>query len=219
MKSWCSKSPAAKISGFTLVELMVVVGIIGILSAVAIPSFKKYQLKSRTAEAKIMLSAMHTAQQNAQTDWGTYVSCLWQIGIDDRTVKAGYYAMVINCSGWIFGEACFPDNTWGNPFVRVNFNDQCQVGGPASKNVYQPPSPTRSSGCVQAIAEGGDWALMNTTHWTTVVDLTQSTFIAWAGAYIGNCSQGATANDRLTAGMDAWSIDQQKKILNVKVPD
>src|SRR5688500_16610589 len=38
-------------AGFTLVELMIVVAIIGILAAVAIPAFSRYIKKSRTAEA------------------------------------------------------------------------------------------------------------------------------------------------------------------------
>ena len=45
-----------KSSGFTLVELMIVVAIIGILAAVAIPAFSKYIKKSRTAEASQTLN-------------------------------------------------------------------------------------------------------------------------------------------------------------------
>jgi type IV pilus assembly protein PilA len=49
--------------GFTLVELMVVVAIIGLLSAVAVPNFKKYQAKAKISEAKLQLSALYTAQR------------------------------------------------------------------------------------------------------------------------------------------------------------
>jgi len=46
--------------GFTLIELMIVVAIIGILAAIAIPNFLKFQAKSKQSEAKSNLGAIFT---------------------------------------------------------------------------------------------------------------------------------------------------------------
>ncbi len=50
-----------KQEGFTLIELMIVVAIIGILAAIAIPNFVAYQAKSRQSEAKVNLGAIFTS--------------------------------------------------------------------------------------------------------------------------------------------------------------
>jgi type IV pilus assembly protein PilA len=82
--------------GFTLVELMVVVAIIGLLSAVAIPNFKKYQAKAKTSEAKLQLSAAYTAQQSFYSDYDSYALCLAYMGfnpvneINQRIYVAGF---------------------------------------------------------------------------------------------------------------------------------
>lgn len=72
--------PLKRQDGFTLVELMVVVAIIGLLSAVAIPNFKKYQAKAKISEAKLQLAAIYIAEQTWFSDYDNYAACLIQMG-------------------------------------------------------------------------------------------------------------------------------------------
>lgn len=75
--------------GFTLIELMVVVAIIGILSAIAVPNFKKYQAKSKQSEAKIQLAAVYSVEVGSMADYDSYATCLDTLGYDKS--PRGYY--------------------------------------------------------------------------------------------------------------------------------
>ncbi len=59
--------------GFTLIELMIVVAIIGILAAIAIPNFLRFQLKSKSSEGKVNLAAIRTAEESYLAEFGVYV--------------------------------------------------------------------------------------------------------------------------------------------------
>lgn len=86
-------------AGFTLVELMVVVAIIGLLSAVAVPNFKKYQAKSKVSEAKLQLSALYTAQTSFFSDYNMYANCLRYMGFDPAAEVGNRYYGVGFVSG------------------------------------------------------------------------------------------------------------------------
>jgi type IV pilus assembly protein PilA len=62
-----------KQEGFTLIELMIVVAIIGILAAIAIPNFLQYQMKSRQSEAKTNLMAIKTSEVSWQGERGCFL--------------------------------------------------------------------------------------------------------------------------------------------------
>jgi type IV pilus assembly protein PilA len=74
--------------GFTLVELMIVVAIIGILAAIAIPNFLNFRLKAKTSEAKSNLGAIRSTEVAYFAEWNWYVGGQTPVPMVNRGTNA-----------------------------------------------------------------------------------------------------------------------------------
>lgn len=75
-------------AGFSLIELMIVVAIIGILASIAVPNFQKFQRRAKQSEGKGYLSGIFSAEQGFRAEWNSYVTDLQCIGFKDTQIAA-----------------------------------------------------------------------------------------------------------------------------------
>lgn len=81
--------------GFSLVELMVVVAIIGILASIAIPNYQRFQRKARQSEPRTNLSAIYAAEKTFNVEWNFGGTSQAQIGFSVDSGNGLYYSV-----GW-----------------------------------------------------------------------------------------------------------------------
>ena len=108
------RSLLARNEGFTLVELMVVVAIIGVLASLAIPQYSKFTAKSRQSEAKISLGAMRTAIESYRPENGL-TTCLRQAGYEPAAqtyYASGFSDQAANACGPQANQACTAFTNW-----------------------------------------------------------------------------------------------------------
>src|SRR6476660_3236451 len=76
--------------GFTLIELMIVVAIIGILAAIAIPNFLAYQARAKQSEAKTNLGGIYTSEIGYFGEYNDFQSNFNTLGYQVAGTTARY---------------------------------------------------------------------------------------------------------------------------------
>ena len=77
--------------GFTLIELMIVVAIIGILAAIAIPAYQDYTIRSQVSEGLSLAAGSKTAVGEYFTDRGSFPPSNGSAGVSPAASIAGNY--------------------------------------------------------------------------------------------------------------------------------
>ncbi len=86
--------------GFTLIELMIVVAIIGILAAIAIPAYQDYTIRSQLTEGPNLAGALETATAEFYANTGSFPTNNSQVGLS-QPISGKYVSTVQLATGGI----------------------------------------------------------------------------------------------------------------------
>jgi prepilin-type N-terminal cleavage/methylation domain-containing protein len=192
-------------NGFTLIELMVCVAIFGILSSVSIPLFKKYQVKARASEGKMLLSAIAKVEKIVYAEYGIYATCLSTMGY--KTPPSYFFSHG-------FGLP--------NPFEALNISDNCALEGDPFFGGTKWIAPANSAPTTVQIGNAGLFTATGQTFQAVAVGnigTTVSLSFApslFSSAYASNLSGGGGSknNSSITIYFNGFTITESGVLNN-----
>lgn len=183
-------------AGFSLVELMIVVAIIGILATVAIPNFTRFQAKSRQSSGKSLLAGYYSAQKATYSEFQYYPG---------NFRGAGYRPE---------GQLSYRLEAVDNAVTGTAQTNPADMGAAASSCIATSVTLGAAVCGVEYTTNGNAWTELASANVGASIPAcveaiggamgAMGTFTACVGALIG----GTQA--------DTWSIDQNKLVSNTQ---
>jgi prepilin-type N-terminal cleavage/methylation domain-containing protein len=187
--------------GFTLVELLIVVAIIGVLATVGIPTFKRMMEKSKKSEAKVNLGNLFTTEAAFYSEYGGYGNNLVSMGYEvDGNLTEMIYHMGFNEAGGVAAWTC---TAAALPAIGSSMGGSINL----SLNTYYPGGGTT---CNQF---GRTTLAIDSAGAKGVAADPYGTFLASASGVIAGGVDRDTANGDVN-NLDSWTIDETRTLRN-----
>jgi type IV pilus assembly protein PilA len=134
--------------GFTLIELMIVVAIIGILAALAVPAYQDYTIRSKVSEAASLASAARTAVDVYYSETGTLSLPAQGGAVNDRHVSLGLSLPTSYTAKYVNKVEVADDGV-----ITVTLQDLNELGQASAKTVIY--TPRNNEGNLEWVVSGG----------------------------------------------------------------